>query len=233
MSTSFSIFSSPMVSYRILNIVPCTIQQELVFIHLIYKSLHLLTPVLPASSSFTTATLAFVEDMGHHPDLQSRFFKPRPKRVPLGEFLQEACRLLGDTGVRTSGLCCSICPPIAMPASRRPQPWAAPALLPGASPAPRGDLPGLPCPAVPRVTLSSCSAVLCWHEFPPSLPRSWLTSSPALRLSRTPCCWKPLVSPTPSQLVPWDCAPGFPSFCHEIHLGFLLCGQPWARTAPT
>ena len=30
-----------------------------------------------------------------------------------------------------------------------------------------------------------------------------------------------------------DCMHRFPPFCHKVHLGFLLCGQAWDRTAPT
>ena len=164
MSTSFSIFSSPMVSYRILNIVPCTIQQELVFIHLIYNSLHLLTPTSQPLPPSQQQCWPLWKTWGTHPNLQSRLFKPRPKRVPLESFCRRVwVGLLGDTGVRTSGLCCSVCPPIG-DACLPPPP------VPSGLPCPSSQGPfctswglalGPPVPRCPAVTLSSCC--LCRH----------------------------------------------------------------------
>ena len=51
-------FLSVMAYHRILNIVLCAIQQDLLFIHSVYSSLHLLTP---ASHSIPSLILSFLE----------------------------------------------------------------------------------------------------------------------------------------------------------------------------
>ena len=246
LSTSFSIFSSPY--HRILNIVPCTTQQELVFIQGIYKSLHPLTPNSQALSPSQQQRRPLWKTRDAHPTLQSRLFRPRPRRVPPESFCRRVwVRLLGDAGVRTSGLCHSICPPVgdarlppppvpsAMPWPLSGSPLGCPAPPPRGLPAPRGDLfSGPRCPAVRcgAVTAAGSAGV----ESPPTRLFSalgWTSSHSASGLSRTLCPWKTLVSPTPHSWSPGTVCSDSPPFCRETRLGFLLCGQAWARTAPT
>ena len=203
-----------MVYHRILNIVPCTTQHELVFILRIYKSLHPLTPNSQPFPPSQQQHWPLWKTQDAHPTLQSRLFRLRPRRVPLESFCRRVwVGLLGDAGVRTSGLCRSVCPPVgdarlppppvpsAMPWPLSGRPLGCPAPPPRGLPAPRGDLfSGPPSPAVP-------AAGSAGTESPPTRLFSalgWTSSHSASGLSRTLCPWKTLVSPTPSQLVPRD-----------------------------